>query len=192
MIAFDATFFLLGAVVGLVAFICVRKVDDRRAKALIGRERGSQERDWVLAERRAIQMMRETLSAAELSDLAIRGYVEVASNLKPGSTYRVFRNPGETRTEERRDGRQVASYCVIAYPESYEPAARGRAYHDPIPPADLVMAQVLMLKHAEMDYLLAANRFPVVSLAGRFDAPFFASEAHIEQSMVCSGGLRPT
>lgn len=101
----------------------------------------ARQRDRQAAEQRAAGLLREHLSDHQYQQLLGDGYLEVPSQLDPGRTYRIPAQPGRVAVYE--GGRPVAQLCVIAA--------------DPVPQADLILAQKWLIEADEWAYLAVAN-----------------------------------
>jgi response regulator NasT len=96
------------------------------------------------AEQRAEALLREHLSADEWQQLASQGYLEVPSTLAPGRRYRIPWHGGRPQVYER--DRLVAHLCIGPV--------------EPLPPSDLVLLHMLLIRSDEANYLATANRLP--------------------------------
>ena len=93
------------------------------------------------AEQRAEVLLQANVSELHYQHLLTHGYLEVASRLHPGRTYRLPRRPGRVTVYEA--GRWVGQLCVIA--------------GDRVPYADLILAQKWLIEADERAYLAIAN-----------------------------------
>ncbi len=99
--------------------------------------------EWLEAERRADQLLRDVLTSEEYDKLDLLGYLEVPSRLVPNRIYRIPRQPGRVRVYE--DNKPVIELCVQA--------------REPMPDGDIIVMHKLMLEGNEREYLRVANRF---------------------------------
>lgn len=94
------------------------------------------------AEQRARALLREHLSANQYRQLLRLGYLEIPSRRHPGRCYRI---PSTQRgIQVYEGGRRLGVLCLIA--------------RTPVPYADLILAQKLLLEADEETYLSLANR----------------------------------
>jgi hypothetical protein len=98
---------------------------------------------WSRAERRAADLLRDTLTPEQCRQLVWRGYLEVPSPTEPQRVYRVPRTKGYVQVIE--NGRAVMRLCV--QPIEY------------LPDADLVVLHKLMIEANEETYLQKANKY---------------------------------
>lgn len=94
------------------------------------------------AEERARALLRENLAADQYRQLLRLGYLEIPSRLHPGRCYRIPNTQRGVQVYE--GGRRLAVLCLIS--------------RDPVPYADLILAQKLLLEADEKAYLSIANR----------------------------------
>jgi len=99
--------------------------------------------EWLEAERRADQLLREMVAPEQYQRLVQLGYLEVPSRLVPNRVYRIPYSPGRVRVYE--DNRPVVELCV-------QP-------RETMPDSDLVVMHKLMIEGNEEEYLRIANRF---------------------------------
>lgn len=100
-------------------------------------------RGWSRAERRAADLLRDTLTPEQFRQLVWRGYLEVRSPTEPQRVYRVPRTRGYIQVIE--NGRAVMRLCV-------QPV-------ECLPDADLVVLHKLMIEANEEFYLQKANKY---------------------------------
>jgi hypothetical protein len=93
------------------------------------------------ADERAKNLLRAQVSVCQQQQLLTDGYLEVPSQLYPGRVYRIPAQPGRVAVYEA--GRQIAQLCVVAC--------------DPVPHADLILAQKWLIEADEQAYLALAN-----------------------------------
>jgi hypothetical protein len=93
------------------------------------------------AERRAEALVREFLTADDLSMLHYEGYLTVPSGGTPGRVYRIPARPGAVIVVD--DGAPVVQLCLVPV----------RA----IPEPERILAHKLLLEGAEADYWQRAN-----------------------------------
>jgi hypothetical protein len=98
---------------------------------------------WSRAERRAANLLRETLTAEQLRQLTWRGYLEVSSPTEPQRVYRVPRSKGYVQVIE--NGRAIMRLCL-------QPV-------ECLPDADIVVLHKLMIEGNEEAYLQKANKY---------------------------------
>ena len=107
----------------------------------LGAARRVRWRERQTAEQRAERLLQAHLSARQYQQLRGAGYLEVPSRLHPGRAYRLPAQPGRVAVYE--GGRPVGQLCVIAC--------------DPLPQADLILAQKWLIEADEQAYLTLAN-----------------------------------
>lgn len=101
------------------------------------------------AEDRAEQLLRQHLTPTQYQQLQEQGYIEIPSQLHPGRLYRIFRRrrrahiyvfetDGDTARRQKH-----GELCLVAC--------------DPVPDADLFLAQKWMIESDEKNYLTIAN-----------------------------------
>ncbi|HEX6553191.1 MAG: hypothetical protein E6I59_18565 [Chloroflexi bacterium] len=100
-------------------------------------------RGWSRAERRAADLLRDTLTPEQFRQLVWRGYLEVPSPTEPRRVYRVPRTKGYIQVIE--NGRAVMRLCV-------QPV-------ECLPDADVVVLHKLMIEANEETYLQKANKY---------------------------------
>jgi hypothetical protein len=100
-------------------------------------------RGWSRAERRAADLLRDTLTPEQFRQLVWRGYLEVPSPTEPRGVYRVPRTTGYIQVIE--NGRAVMRLCV-------QPV-------ECLPDADVVVLHKLMIEANEETYLQKANKY---------------------------------
>jgi len=98
---------------------------------------------WSRAERRAANLLRDTLTPEQFHQLAWRGYLEVPSPTEPLRVYRVPRTKGYVQVIE--NGRAVMRLCV-------QPV-------ESLPDADVIVLHKLMIEANEETYLQKANKY---------------------------------
>jgi hypothetical protein len=98
---------------------------------------------WSRAERRAADLLRDTLTAEQLRQLIWRGYVEIPSPTEPQRLYRVPKNKGYVQVLE--NGRPTMRLCL-------QPV-------ECLPDADIVVLHKLMIEANEEMYLQKANKY---------------------------------
>jgi len=98
---------------------------------------------WSRAERRAADLLRDTLTPEQFRQLTWRGYLEVPSPTEPQRVYRVPRTKGYVQVIE--NGRSVMRLCV-------QPV-------EALPDADVVVLHKLMIEANEELYLQRANKY---------------------------------
>jgi hypothetical protein len=103
-------------------------------------------RGWSRAERRAADLLRDTLTPEQFRQLAWRGYLEVPSPTEPQRVYRVPRTKGYIQVIE--NGRAIMRLCV-------QPV-------ECLPDADVVVLHKLMIEANEEGYLQKANKYVCV------------------------------
>lgn len=106
-----------------------------------GTERWSSQRARQAAEERAAGLLREHVGDGPYQQLKRDGYLEVPSRGHAGRVYRIPTQPGRVVVYEA--GHPVAQLCVIAC--------------DPVPHADLLLAQKWLIEADERAYLALAN-----------------------------------
>ena len=101
------------------------------------------------AERRAEELLRATLPAAQYHALQRMGYLELHSRLYPSRRYHIPRHRGRVEVFELQTTspspfwRKIAELCVIPT--------------EPMPDADLVLAHKWLIEADESTYLAIAN-----------------------------------
>jgi hypothetical protein len=103
-------------------------------------------RGWSRAERRAADLLRETLTSEQLRQLTWRGYLEISSPAEPRRVYRVPRSKGYVQVIE--NGRAIMRLCL-------QPV-------ECLPDADIVVLHKLMIEGNEEAYLQKANKYACV------------------------------
>lgn len=98
-------------------------------------------RERQCAEERAAGLLREHVSERQYQQFRRDGYLEVPSQVQPGRVYRLPARPGRVVVYE--GGRPVGQLCVIAT--------------EPVPQADLILAQKWLIEADEPAYLALAN-----------------------------------
>jgi hypothetical protein len=98
---------------------------------------------WSRAERRAADLLRDTLTAEQFRQLIWRGYVEIPSPTEPQRLYRVPKNKGYVQVIE--NGRAIMRLCL-------QPV-------ECLPDADIVVLHKLMIEANEETYLQKANKY---------------------------------
>jgi hypothetical protein len=98
-------------------------------------------RAYQAAEQRAEQLLRQNLIDRQYQHLLDTGYLEVPSRLCPGRIYRLPARPG--RVEVYEAGKWAGQLCIIAC--------------DPVPHADMILAQKWMIEADEQAFLATAN-----------------------------------
>ncbi len=98
---------------------------------------------WSRAERRAADLLRDTLTPEQLRQLVWRGYLEVPSPTAPQRVYRVPRSKGYVQVIE--NGRAIMRLCL-------QPV-------ECLPDADIVVLHKLMIEANEETYLQKANKY---------------------------------
>lgn len=99
----------------------------------------------VAGAKRATALLRASLTEQEWTQLTKHGYLEVASPATRGRRYRIPRTGG--MVEVYQDGQLLMWLCV------------GPA--QPLPPDDVVLLHLLMIRGDEQTYLATANPFPL-------------------------------
>ncbi|MCE7979803.1 MAG: hypothetical protein DYG89_01310 [Caldilinea sp. CFX5] len=94
-----------------------------------------------MAEERAASLLREHLSERQYRQFRRDGYLEIPSQVQPGWSYRLPARPGRVTVYE--DGAPIGQLCVIA--------------SEPVPHADLILAQKWLIEADEPAYLALAN-----------------------------------
>jgi len=97
----------------------------------------------IAADRRAAQLLREQLTAAEYQQLTRHGYLEVTSPGFPARTYRIPSRGGLVRVIEQ--GKPLMDLCL-------QPV-------EPLPDGDVILMHRLMILGSEQEYLDKANHF---------------------------------
>jgi hypothetical protein len=103
-------------------------------------------RSWSRAERRAADLLRNTLTSEQLRQLTWRGYLEVSSPTEPQRVYRVPRSKGYVQVIE--NGRAIMRLCL-------QPV-------ECLPDADIVVLHKLMIEGNEEAYLQKANKYACI------------------------------
>jgi len=103
-------------------------------------------RGWSRAERRAGDLLRDTLTSKQLRQLTWRGYLEISSPTEPRRVYRVPRSKGYVQVIE--NGRAIMRLCL-------QPV-------ECLPDADIVVLHKLMIEGNEEVYLQKANKYVCV------------------------------
>jgi hypothetical protein len=98
---------------------------------------------WSRAERRAADLLRDTLTAEQFHQLIWRGYVEIPSPAEPQRVYRVPKSRGYVQVIE--NGRPTMRLCL-------QPV-------ECLPDADVVVLHKLMIEADEEIYLQKANKY---------------------------------
>ena len=98
---------------------------------------------WSRAERRATDLLRDTLTPEQFRQLIWRGYLEVPSPTEPQRVYRVPRSKGYVQVIE--NGRAIMRLCL-------QPV-------ECLPDADVVVLHKLMIEANEETYLQKANKY---------------------------------
>ena len=100
-------------------------------------------RGWSRADRRAADLLRDTLTPEQFHQLAWRGYLEIPSPTEPQRVYRVPRTKGYVQVLE--NGRAIMRLCL-------QPV-------ECLPDADVVVLHKLMIEANEETYLQKANKY---------------------------------
>jgi len=103
-------------------------------------------RGWSRAERRAGDLLRDTLTSEQLRQLTWRGYLEICSPTEPRRIYRVPRSKGYVQVIE--NGHAIMRLCL-------QPV-------ECLPDADIVVLHKLMIEGNEEVYLQKANKYVCV------------------------------
>jgi hypothetical protein len=98
---------------------------------------------WSRAERRAANLLRDTLTPEQIRQLTWRGYLEIPSPTEPQRVYRVPRTKGYVQVIE--NGRAIMRLCL-------QPV-------ECLPDADVVVLHKLMIEANEETYLQKANKY---------------------------------
>jgi hypothetical protein len=98
---------------------------------------------WSRAERRAANLLRDTLTAEQFRQLIWRGYVEIPSPAEPQRVYRVPKSRGYVQVIE--NGHPTMRLCL-------QPV-------ECLPDADIVVLHKLMIEANEEIYLQKANKY---------------------------------
>jgi len=98
---------------------------------------------WSRAERRAADLLRDTLTPEQIRQLTWRGYLEIPSPTEPQRVYRVPRTKGYVQVIE--NGRAIMRLCL-------QPV-------ECLPDADVVVLHKLMIEANEETYLQKANKY---------------------------------
>jgi hypothetical protein len=98
---------------------------------------------WSRAERRATDLLRDTLTPEQFHQLTWRGYLEIPSPTAPQRIYRVPRTKGYVQVIE--NGRAIMRLCL-------QPV-------ECLPDADVVVLHKLMIEANEETYLQKANKY---------------------------------
>jgi hypothetical protein len=101
---------------------------------------------WSRAERRATDLLRDTLTPEQLHQLLWRGYLEIPSPTDPQRVYRVPKAKGYVQVIE--NGRAIMRLCL-------QPV-------ECLPDADVVVLHKLMIEANEETYLQKANKYLAV------------------------------
>jgi len=100
-------------------------------------------RGWTRAERRASDLLRDTLTPEQLNQLFGRGYLEIPSPSEPERVYRVPKGRGYVQVME--NGRATMRLCL-------QPV-------ECLPDSDVVVLHKLMIEANEETYLQKANKY---------------------------------
>jgi hypothetical protein len=100
-------------------------------------------RGWSRADRRAADLLRDTLTPEQMHQLVWRGYLEIPSPTEPRRVYRVPKSRGYVQVME--NGRAIMRLCV--QPVEY------------LPDADVIVLHKLMIEANEETYLQKANKY---------------------------------
>jgi len=100
-------------------------------------------RGWSRAERSAVHLLRDILTAEQFRQLTWRGYLEISSPTEPQRVYRVPRSKGYVQVIE--NGRAVMRLCL-------QPV-------ECLPNADIIVLHKLMIEGNEEVYLQKANKY---------------------------------
>jgi len=98
---------------------------------------------WSRAERRAADLLRDTLTPEQMRQLVWRGYLEIPSPTEPQRVYRVPKKKGYVQVME--NGRAIMRLCL--QPVEY------------LPDADVIVLHKLMIEANEETYLQKANKY---------------------------------
>ena len=98
---------------------------------------------FLRAERRATDLLRDTLTPEQFHQLTWRGYLEIPSPTEPRRVYRVPRSKGFVQVIE--NGRAIMRLCL-------QPV-------ECLPDADVVVLHKLMIEGNEEMYLQKANKY---------------------------------
>jgi hypothetical protein len=98
---------------------------------------------FLRAERRATDLLRDTLTPEQFHQLTWRGYLEIPSPTEPRRVYRVPRSKGYVQVIE--NGRAIMRLCL--QPVEW------------LPDADVVVLHKLMIEGNEETYLQKANKY---------------------------------
>lgn len=98
---------------------------------------------WSQAERRATDLLRDTLTPEQFHQLLWRGYLEIPSPTEPQRVYRVPKAKGYVLVLE--NGRATMRLCL-------QPI-------ECLPDADIVVLHKLMIEANEESYLQKANKY---------------------------------
>ena len=98
---------------------------------------------WSRAERRAADLLRDTLTPEQFRQLVWRGYLEIPSPTEPQRVYRVPRSRDYVQVIE--NGRMTMRLCV-------QPI-------ECLPDADVVVLHKLMIEANEENYIQKANKY---------------------------------
>jgi hypothetical protein len=120
---------------------------DERIQAVVCALLGSRERTHheAAAATRATALLQACLTEREWAQFTTHGYLEVASPATRGRCYRIPRTGG--MVEVYQDDQLLMWLCV------------GPA--QPLPPDDVVLLHLLMIRGDEQTYLATANHFPL-------------------------------
>jgi hypothetical protein len=115
-----------------------RQAEQTRAQAVVQAERG-------LAEKRAEKLLQETLSAKQREELATKGFFTLETIAASGERriYRIKRGRSANVEQVDVNGNRIKRLCI-------HPVA-------PVPDADTMVAQKLMLETGEEEFLRIAN-----------------------------------
>jgi hypothetical protein len=98
---------------------------------------------WSRAERRAADLLRDTLTPQQFRQLTWRGYLEIPSPTEPRRVYRVPRSKGYVQVIE--NGHMIMRLCL-------QPI-------ELLPDPDVVVMHKLMIEANEELYLQKANKY---------------------------------
>ncbi len=98
---------------------------------------------WSRAERRATDLLRDTLTPEQFHQLLGSGYLEIPSPTEPQRVYRVPKGKGYVQVIE--NGRAIMRLCL-------QPV-------ECLPDADVVVLHKLMIEANEETYLQKANKY---------------------------------
>ncbi|HTI14464.1 MAG TPA: hypothetical protein VL461_07845 [Dictyobacter sp.] len=100
-------------------------------------------RSMSRSERRATDLLRDTLTSEQMRQLLWQGYLEIPSPTKPRRVYRVPRTRGYVQVLE--NGRTIMRLCL-------QPIEH-------LPDADMIVLHKLMIEANEETYLQKANKY---------------------------------